>query len=128
MSILSSRKMTPDRLNVNGKALGELIQLVTGGKVGRANGKKILDAMFDDANLNPAEYAEQNGLIVSNDTGLMEQVAKEVLAGEEKAVADFRAGKEKALAAILGKCMKQLKGNCNPQVLREFLISEIGKM
>ncbi len=128
MSILSNRKMTPDELNINGNALGELIQLVTGGKVGRANGKKILDAMFDDANLNPAEYAEQNGLVVSNDTGLMEKVAKEVLAGEEKAIADFRSGKEKALAAILGKCMKQLKGNCNPQTLREFLISEIGKM
>lgn len=128
MSILGTKKMTSDSLNINGKALGELIKLVAEGKVGRANGKKILAAMFDDADLNPAEYAKQNGLVVSNDTGLMEKVAKEVLAGEEKAVADFKAGKEKALAAILGKCMKQLKGNCNPQVLREFLISEIGKM
>lgn len=128
MSILGSRKMTPDSLNINGKKLGELILLVTGGKVGRANGKKILDAMFDDADLNPAEYAEKNGFVLSNDTGAMEKVAREVLAAEEKAVADYRSGKEKALAAILGKCMKQLKGNCNPQTLREFLIAEIGKM
>lgn len=128
MSILGTKKMTPDSLNINGKSLGELIKLVAEGKVSRANGKKILTAMFDDTDLNPAEYAKANDLVVSNDTGLMEKVAKEVLAGEEKAVADFKAGKEKALAAILGKCMKQLKGNCNPQVLREFLISEIGKM
>ena len=128
MSILGTKKMTPDSLNINGKTLGELIKLVAEGKVSRANGKKILTAMFDDTDLNPAEYAKANDLVVSNDTGLMEKVAKEVLAGEEKAVADFKAGKEKALAAILGKCMKQLKGNCNPQVLREFLISEIGKM
>ncbi|MCQ2433754.1 MAG: Asp-tRNA(Asn)/Glu-tRNA(Gln) amidotransferase subunit GatB [Oscillospiraceae bacterium] len=128
MSVLGTKKMTPDSLNINGKSLGELIKLVAEGKVSRANGKKILTAMFDDTDLNPAEYAKANDLVVSNDTGLMEKVAKEVLAGEEKAVADFKAGKEKALAAILGKCMKQLKGNCNPQVLREFLISEIGKM
>lgn len=128
MSILGSRKMTPDSLTLDGKTLGELITLVSAGTVGRSNGKKILAAMFDDPSLSPKEYAERNGMIVSNDTGLIEQVAKEVLAAEEKAVADYRAGKEKALAAILGKCMKQLKGNCNPQVLRELLIAEINKM
>ncbi len=128
MSILGSRKMTPDSLKLDGKTLGELITLVSAGTVGRSNGKKILAAMFDDPSLSPKEYAERNGMIVSNDTGLIEQVAKEVLAAEEKAVADYRAGKEKALAAILGKCMKQLKGNCNPQVLRELLIAEINKM
>lgn len=128
MSILGSRKMTPDSLTLDGKTLGELITLVSAGTVGRSNGKKILAAMFDDPSLSPKEYAERSGMIVSNDTGLIEQVAKEVLAAEEKAVADYRAGKEKALAAILGKCMKQLKGNCNPQVLRELLIAEINKM
>ncbi len=128
MSILGSRKITPDSLTLDGKTLGELITLVSAGTVGRSNGKKILAAMFDDPSLSPKEYAERNGMIVSNDTGLIEQVAKEVLAAEEKAVADYRAGKEKALAAILGKCMKQLKGNCNPQVLRELLIAEINKM
>lgn len=128
MSILGSRKMTPDSLTLDGKTLGELITLVSAGTVGRSNGKKILAAMFDDPSLSPKEYAERSGMIVSNDTGLIEQVAKEVLVAEEKAVADYRAGKEKALAAILGKCMKQLKGNCNPQVLRELLIAEINKM
>ena len=36
-------------------------------------------------------------------------------------------GKEKALMALFGKCMKQLKGNCDPQVLRTMLIDEINK-
>jgi len=30
--------------------------------------------------------------------------------------------------ALFGKCMKQLKGNANPQVLREILIAEIDKI
>lgn len=127
MSILNAKKMTYDMLDISGKALGELIVLVSDGKVGRANAKKILSAMFDDASIDPAAYAEANGLIVSNDTGLVEEVVKAAIAADPKAVADFKGGKEKALMALFGKCMKQLKGNCDPAVLRTILIDHIQK-
>ena len=127
MSILNARKMTYDMLNVDGKALGELIVLVTGGKVGRANAKKILFAMFDDSTIDPAAYAEANGLIMSNDTGKVEAVVKAAIAADPKAVADYKGGKEKALMALFGKCMKELKGNCDPQVLKNVLIEHIAK-
>jgi len=121
MSILNQRKMTYDMLNVNGTALGELIKLVMAGEVGRANGKKILAAMFDDTEIVPAEYAKANGYIMSNDVGLIEKVVKEVIASEEKAVNDYKNGKEKALMSLFGRCMKELKGNCDPQVLKSVL-------
>ena len=122
MSILNSRKMTYDMLSINGESLGELIKLVSSGKVGRANGKKILGAMFDDESIAPEKYAEENGYIISNDTGLIEKVAKEAIAADEKAVSDYKSGKEKALMSIFGRCMKELKGNCDPQTLRQILI------
>ena len=127
MSALNSRQMTYDMLTLDGAALGELIKLVSGGKVGRANAKKILSAMFDDAGISPEAYAEANGFIVSNDTGLIEKTIKAAVAADPKAVADFKAGKEKAIMAIFGKCMKELRGNCDPQVLRTMLIDEINK-
>ena len=126
MNLLNKRQMTADQLTVNGKALGELIKLVTDGKVGRGNAKKILEVLFEK-DVDPAKYAEENGMIVSNDTGLIEKVIKEAIAADPKAVADFKGGKEKALMALFGKCMKQLKGNCDPQVLRTLLIDEINK-
>ena len=61
------------------------------------------------------------------DTSAIENIVKEAIAADLKSVADFKAGKEKALMALFGKCMKQLKGNANPQVLREILIAEINK-
>ena len=127
MSILNARQMTYDMLSVDGKALGELIILVSGGKVGRANAKKILSAMFDDASISPEAYAEANGFIVSNDTGLIEKTVKAAIDADPKAVADYKAGKEKAIMAIFGKCMKELRGNCDPQVLKEMLIDMINK-
>lgn len=128
MSILNVRKMTYDMLTLDGAVLGELILLVTDGKVGRANAKKILSAMFDDSGIKPAEYAEKNGFIVSNDTSLIEKVVKEVVAADPKAVSDYKGGKEKALMSLFGKCMKELKGNCDPQTLRTVLINTVNSL
>ena len=124
MNMLNKRQMTADMLSINGKALGQLIKLVADDKVSRGNAKRILAVMFDE-DIIPLEYAEKNGFIVSNDTGMIENVIKAVIAADPKSVADFKSGKEKALMALFGKCMKELKGNCNPQVLRELLINSI---
>jgi len=128
MSILNAKQMTYDMLSINAKALGELILLVTGGKVGRANAKKILAEMFEDTSIVPEEYAKAHEYIVSNDTGLIEKTVKAAIEADPKAVADFKGGKEKALMSIYGKCMKELRGNCDPQVLRNILIDEINKL
>ena len=128
MRVLNAKQMTYDMLDINGKALGELILLVSDGKVNRSNSKKILDAMFDDRNLDPAKFAEENDLVISNDTGLVDKIVAEVIAADEKAVNDYKSGKEKALMSLFGKCMKQLKGNCDPQVLRTILIDAINKL
>lgn len=125
MNVLNYKKMTYDMLSLDGKALGELILLVSGGKVGRANGKKILSAMFDDSTISPEKYATENGYIVSNDTGLIDKVIKEVIESDPKAVQDYKSGKEKAIMALFGKCMRELKGNCDPQVLRQRLIDAV---
>ena len=127
MNILNKKQLTADMLNINGRALGALIKLVVDGKVGRANAKKILLAMFDE-DIDPEKYAEEQGFIVSNDTGMIETVIKSVIESDPKSVADFKGGKEKALMALFGKCMKQLKGNCDPQVLRTILIDQINKI
>ena len=127
MSILNVRKMTYDMLDLDGKALGDLIVLVSGGKVGRANAKKILAAMFEDSTIEPAAYAEANGYVMSNDTGKVEEIVKAVVAADARSVADYKSGKEKALMALFGKCMKELRGNCDPQTLRTILIDTINK-
>ncbi len=127
MKTLNARQMTYDMLAISGETLGKLIQLVAGGKVSRPNGRKILDAMFDNADIDPEAYAKENNLIISTDTGLVDKVIRDAIASDPKAVADFKGGKEKALMALFGKCMKELRGNCNPQELRTLLIDAINK-
>ena len=120
MSILNKKQLTNDMLNINGIALGKLIKLVVEDKVTRVNGKKILTAMFDE-DIDPEAYAKENGFIISNDMGQIEEIIKAVIEENAKAADDYRNGKEKAFMALFGQCMRRLKGNCNPQVLEEML-------
>ena len=120
--------MTYDMLSIPGESLGKLILLVSEGKVGRNNGKKVLEALFENDAIDPAAYAEEQGLVMSNDTGKIEAVVKAAIAENPKAVEDFKNGKEKALMALFGRCMKELKGNCAPDTLKEILIAAINSL
>ncbi len=126
-NILNKKQMTFDMLHISGKALGELITLVVEEKVSRPNAKKILAAMFE-ADIEPLAYAKENGFIVSGDVGAIEAVVKAVVDADPKSVADFKGGKEKALMALFGKCMKELRGNCKPDTLREVLLAYINRL
>ncbi len=124
MNLLNRKQMTADMLKINGRALGVLIKLVSDGTVSHANAKKILEVMFDE-DIDPKKYAEENGYIVSNDMGKIEDVVKAIIAANPKSVADYKNGKERALMAIFGQCMRELKGNCDPNVLRELILKNI---
>jgi len=128
MSLLNAKQRTYDELAVDGKTLGSLIRLVMDGKVGRANARIILDALFEDATIDPFAYAEENGFLISNDTENIMTIVKAIVDADPKSLADYRSGKEKALMFLFGKCMKELKGNCNPQLLRTILCDCIAKI
>ena len=128
LSLLNTQKMTPEMLAVNGKKLGELVLLVKNGQVGRANAKIILSALFEDATIDPAAYAKEKEFLISNDEEHIAKVVKTVVDADAKSVDDYKSGKEKALMFLFGKCMKELKGNCNPQILRTVLLEYIEKL
>ena len=127
MSLLNVKQIPHDMLSLDGKKLGELILLVKEGKVGRANAKIILDAMFENAEINPTVYAKEYDFFISNDQDHIENVVKTIVDADPKSVADYQNGKEKALMFLFGKCMKELKGNCNPQILRTVLCNYVAK-
>lgn len=130
LAVLKKNGQTMDDLAISGTRLGELVKLVGDGVVSNANAKKILEVMFeetvaegaDPAAFDPKAYAEANDMVVSNDTDAVMGVIRGIVAANEKDAADFRNGNEKAINPLFGKCMKELKGNCEPKQLRAMLI------
>ena len=61
-----------------------------------------------------------------SDVGAIEKIVDDVLAANEKSVAEFKSGKEKALQALIGQVMKASQGKANPAQVNEILRKKLG--
>ena len=101
-------------------------ELVDAGEITRAAGKKVLAAVFE-SNVDVDKYCDEQGFNAKVDEGAVLAAVKAAMEANAAAVADFRGGKEKAFGAIFGACMKELKGNGDPALIRELLTKELSK-
>ena len=118
--VLRKDGKTLNDLTMTAETLATIIKMVESGKINRNAGKKVLIAVVED-NADPVEFVKANGLDKKFDSSAIEGVIDSVIAQNEKAVADFKSGKEKALMALFGACMKELRGAGDPAVIKELL-------
>lgn len=74
------------------------------------------------------QIVKDQGLAQVSDSGAIEKTVGEVLAAEAKLVADYMSGKDAVVNALFGRCMKALKGQGNPQVIRPILEQKLKAM
>jgi len=60
-------------------------------------------------------------VIVSPDTGAIEEIVKQVIANNPQPVADFKGGNGKAIGFLVGQVMKESKGRANPGMVNQLL-------
>jgi aspartyl-tRNA(Asn)/glutamyl-tRNA(Gln) amidotransferase subunit B len=72
------------------------------------------------------EVIEKQGLKQISDSGEIEKLVDEAIAAGAKQVADYKAGKEKALQSLVGQVMKASKGKANPAQVNEILRRKLG--
>jgi aspartyl-tRNA(Asn)/glutamyl-tRNA(Gln) amidotransferase subunit B len=70
---------------------------------------------------------EKEGLKQISDSGSIEKLVDEVLAKNEKQVADYRAGKDKAFNSLVGQVMKATQGKANPAQVNEMLRKKLSR-
>ncbi|MGN0523851.1 MAG: Asp-tRNA(Asn)/Glu-tRNA(Gln) amidotransferase subunit GatB [Eubacterium sp.] len=109
MKLMNDTQTLPENISFRTESLGELINLVNTNKISRDSAKKVLKAVFND-DVIPAEYVKQNNMEMVSDTGAIKAIVEEVVAANEKAVAEYREGKEKSFNFLTGQCMRALKG------------------
>ena len=67
------------------------------------------------------EIIESQGLKQVTDSGAIEKLVDEVIAGNPEQVEQYRAGKEKVFAFFIGQAMKASRGKANPEQLNALL-------
>jgi aspartyl-tRNA(Asn)/glutamyl-tRNA(Gln) amidotransferase subunit B len=121
-----SRKLNADELEfekipVSALQLGELIKRISDGTISNNAAKQVFDALWAGDVSGVDAIIEAKGLKQMNDTGALEKIVDGVIAANPKNVAEFKAGNEKALNALVGQIMKASQGKANPQQVNELL-------
>ncbi len=100
--------------------LADLLAEVEKGSISNSAAKKVFEIILSD-DKDPADIIKEQGLVQNSDTGFLEQLAKDILAANEKSVADYKNGKTNALGYLVGQCMKASKGKANPGIVKEIV-------
>ncbi|MBI5368743.1 MAG: Asp-tRNA(Asn)/Glu-tRNA(Gln) amidotransferase subunit GatB [Planctomycetes bacterium] len=105
--------------------LVELARLVEDGKITRLVGKDVLAEVLTSGAAAGRIVADK-GLAQIADAGALEPLVDKVIAANGKTVADYRAGKKPALAALIGQVMRETKGKANAPLVTKLLQDRLG--
>jgi aspartyl-tRNA(Asn)/glutamyl-tRNA(Gln) amidotransferase subunit B len=110
----------PAEAPVSGAQLGALLKRIEDGTISGKIAKDVFEAMWageGDADT----IIEKKGLKQISDTGAIEKIVDDVLVANGSVVAEYKAGKEKAFNALVGKVMAATKGKANPAQVNAIL-------
>jgi aspartyl-tRNA(Asn)/glutamyl-tRNA(Gln) amidotransferase subunit B len=101
-----------------------VIGLLAGKKITEDGAVDIIRTILDKGG-SPEEIVAQKGLaVVEGD--IVSTAAEEAIKENPQAVADYKAGKEKALNSLVGAVMKKTKGGADARKVREVLMGKMG--
>lgn len=106
--------------------LAKMIALIDKGTISNTAGKKVLSALFEEEK-DPESIAKEKNLIQVNDESALIPIVQKIIDDNPQSVADFKAGKEKAMGFIVGQAMRATKGAANPQVMNKLVRELLSK-
>ena len=120
MRLLKEKDMEPENISFSPVNLAKLIELVDAGTINSSVAKDVFEKIFDE-DIDPEKYVEDKGLKSMNDEGELKATIQGILDANPQSVADYRSGKEKALAFLVGQTMRATKGKANPAIVNKIL-------
>ena len=105
-------------------AFASLIGMFATNQLSSRGAKDTLARMVEEGGA-PEDIARENGLIQISDESLLGGVVDVIIAREESAVAQYRAGSVAVLQYLVGKAMQESGGAGNPQAFSELFITKL---
>ena len=109
---------------VSAKNLAEMLALIDKGTISGKIAKTVFEEMWSSGK-DAQTVVKEQGLVQISDEGAIIEIVDTVLAANPQSVADYKAGKEKAIGFLVGQIMRQTKGRANPDVVNRLLKERI---
>lgn len=117
---LNSENISIEQFPVSPDHLAELVNLLKDDVINSKAGKQVFAEMVRGKG-SPEALVKSLGLEQVSDAGAIEALVDAVLEANPQSVADFKAGKDKAIGFLTGQVMKQSKGKANPPMVQQIL-------
>ena len=113
-------------LGITPEQIKQIAQLAADDKIGSSAADELFGFCCDSAD-SAQVLAQKHGLLQVSDTGALEGYVDQVLAEPKNAkiVGDIKAGKDKAIGALLGQIMKLSKGQANPKLVGDLIKKKV---
>jgi aspartyl-tRNA(Asn)/glutamyl-tRNA(Gln) amidotransferase subunit B len=121
LGLLKGASVKGEDFLITPENFAEFISLIKDGKISSKIAKIVLEEMFKTG-ADPSQIIEEKGLVLITDKEEIEKIAHQVISENQKAVLDFKKGKETALQFLIGQVMAKTKGKVNPKLAREILL------
>lgn len=102
-----------------------IIKMVDENKIGQSNAKKLIEMCFGTDKM-AQDIAKENNMLNDINEDEIEQMVKNVIEQNPKAVEDYKVNGDKILTFFLGQVMRMSKGKAPASVVRELLIKLLG--
>lgn len=124
--ILNEKEQEPNDIPFKAEDLGKLVELIDKGTISSKIAKQVLEEMFENPK-DPEDIIKEKGWIQISDEGAIKEVVTKILEANPASIADFKAGKDRALGFLVGQAMKETRGKANPQMLNKMFLKELNK-
>lgn len=131
---LNAQDIGIEQAPVNAAQLAQVIVRIADGTVSNNAARQLFEELWKAGSTADGTAAQsvdalidRLGLRQMNDSGALESIVDEVLAKNEKNIAEYRAGKDKAFNALVGQVMKASQGKANPAQVNALLKARLDR-
>ncbi len=121
----NARHVSVSGVNIPPASLAEVARLVEAGALSHQAARKVL-AEIAASGQSAAQAVASLGLEQVSDRAQLAVAVDAALAAAPVAVAQYRAGKQNALNALVGAVMKATRGKADPKLARQLLLERLG--
>lgn len=109
---------------ISADQLGGILDLIAKGDISGKIAKDVFEIVWTEGG-NPAEIVEAKGLKQVTDTGAIEAIVDDIIAGNPDQVAKVK-DKPSLIGWFVGQVMKASQGKANPQAVNQILKDKLG--
>jgi aspartyl-tRNA(Asn)/glutamyl-tRNA(Gln) amidotransferase subunit B len=118
--LIKDKNIDITECKIKPKDLAELITLIDKGEISGKIAKEIFVEMFNTGK-SPSQIVSKKGLKQVSDEGQLAKIIQKVISKNQKAVSDYKKGKQQAFKFLVGQVMAQTRGQANPQMVNKIL-------